>query len=418
VGAIADPFGLVGTLLEGQFRVDATVGEGGFGVVYRGRHLGLDQPVAIKALKGLDTGDPNVNATILEKFRDEARLLYTLSQASLNVVRSLHSSAMTTPVGTWTPFMVLEWLEGRSLADDLADRRQRGLKGRTVEEALAILEPAAAGIAAAHDRNVAHRDIKPANVFLVNDASRVKVLDFGVAKIMKDGEEAGTKGTFVSFTWFYAAPEQLDPRYGRSGLATDVYAFALLVTELLTDRLPVEARDPVAILKAATDPTLRPTPRTRGAQNVPDAIEIACRRALAVDPAARFSSIKELWSALAARSSSPSIVTTTGAMPVTKTKTPREGAKAVTTMPTRARPSSTPRTSNPIHTPAPIPVPQGLSPPIGTPPPGAHMTGPFPQQPPRVAPPSGGAGLIIVTVILFVLAAVFAATWIFTGRHP
>ena len=82
---------------------------------------------------------------------------------------------------------------------------------------------------------------------------------------MKEGEQAGTKGTFASFTWLYAAPEQLDPRLGQTGLQTDVYAFALVLTELLTDRPPVDARDVVSILKASSDPTVRPTPRSRGA---------------------------------------------------------------------------------------------------------------------------------------------------------
>lgn len=401
--AIPDLFGLVGTILEGQFRVESVVGEGGFGVVYRGRHLGLDQPVAIKVLKGLDTGDPQLNDTIMQKFREEARLLYTLSQASLNVVRSLHFSALTTQGGEFAPFMVLEWLDGRSLADDLDERRARGMKGRTVDEAFAILEPAARGLEAAHERNVVHRDVKPGNIFLVKDASRVKVLDFGVAKIMKEGEAAGTKGTFASFTWLYATPEQLDTRYGRTNLATDVYAFALVMTELLTDKPPIETRDPITIMKTATDPTLRPTPRTRGAQGIPDAIEVACRRALAVDPSARFPTMKEFWAALAlARSgSSPAIVTKTGAMPA-RAKTPREGVRAASTPPTALH------TPPPMMTPLRTPAPMQMSPPRGTPPPGS---GPYPQ-----APPSGGAGLIIVTVVVFVVLCLAAATCVLTGR--
>src|SRR5687768_8026063 len=107
---MSDPFGLTGTLLEGQYRIDAMVGEGGFGVVYRARHLSLDQPVAIKVLKGLDAADPRINALVLEKFREEARLLYTLSQSSLHIVRSLDFGAVTAPSGAWAPFMVLEWL--------------------------------------------------------------------------------------------------------------------------------------------------------------------------------------------------------------------------------------------------------------------------------------------------------------------
>jgi serine/threonine-protein kinase len=297
---IQDPFGLVGTTLEGQYRIDQVVGEGGFGVVYRGWHVALEQPIAVKALKVL-ADDRVVQDALFAKFKDEAKLLYTLSQASLHIVRSMDFGAVTSPTGLWAPYMVLEWLAGRSLADDLDERRKRGHRGRTLDEAFALLEPAAEGLAVAHHRRVAHRDIKPANFFLLDEheGPRVKVLDFGIAKIIRDGEGPGTRSPFASFTWLYAAPEQLDPRLGQSGLATDVYSFALLLTELLTDRLPTDGRDVVSLLKAAVDPTVRPTPRQRGAI-VSDAVEVVCRRALAVEPKARFATIGELWAALTA----------------------------------------------------------------------------------------------------------------------
>ncbi|MFO0735461.1 MAG: protein kinase [Labilithrix sp.] len=307
VGAgLQDAFGLAGTVLEGQYRVDRVVGEGGFGVVYRGQHLSLDQPVAIKVLKGLDGGDPKINALILEKFRAEARLLYTLSQTSLNIVRALHFSAITTPSGAWAPFMVLEWLEGQPLDDELA--RRGG--GRSVKDALPILTGVAEALSVAHRHQVAHRDIKPANVFLVHgpEGQRVKVLDFGIAKIMKEGEAAGTKGTFASFTWLYAAPEQLDPRLGQTGLPTDVYAFGLLVTELLTGRPPMDAPDVIGIMRAAMDTSRRPTPRTMGA-NVTDEIEAICRKALAVNPGDRYPSIVEMWTAFSAAAKTRSATT-------------------------------------------------------------------------------------------------------------
>ena len=316
---LEDPFGLVGTTLDGQYRADQVVGEGGFGVVYRGWHLSLEQPIAIKALKVMSAEDRTVQDALFAKFKDEAKLLYTLSQASLHIVRSMDFGAVTTPTGVWAPYMVLEWLQGCSLADDLASRRKKGMRGRSVEEALALLEPAAEGLSIAHDRRVAHRDIKPANFFLLEDPKgpHLKVLDFGIAKIIRDGEGPGTRSPFASFTWLYAAPEQLDPRLGQSGLATDVYSFALLLSELLTDQVPSEGRDVVSLLKAATDPTIRPTPRQRGAV-VPDALEVACRRALAVDPKVRFATIGELWAALAAARRSmlpPSIEVRASALP-------------------------------------------------------------------------------------------------------
>lgn len=437
---IQDPFELAGTLLEGQYRVDAIVGEGGFGVVYRGRHLSLDQPIAIKVLKGLDGGDSRINALVLEKFRTEARLLYTLSQSSLHIVRALDFGAATMPSGVWAPYMILEWLDGRSLSDDLGERRDRGMRGRSLAEALAILEPVANGLAVAHDQQVAHRDIKPANIFLGasgRHGPQVKVLDFGIAKIMKEGESAGTKGTFASFTWLYASPEQLDPRYGATGLATDVYAFALLLTELLTDRKPVDEHDVIAIMKAATDPSRRPTPRTRGA-NVPDVIETICQRALSVDPKNRYRSISELWAALAAARSGARGVTT---MPPPAAVAPQQPVFIVTppSFPTGSDPNPfgattppnvqgyrptppppAPLASPPIGPPPPFPRLQAMSPPLGTAPPGQYPTGYGP--PPGTAPPGyfprrlpfvradTTSPLVVLAIIVVVFAMLFAGS--------
>jgi eukaryotic-like serine/threonine-protein kinase len=428
--ALSDPFLLVGTVLQNEYRVDAVIGEGGFGVVYRGLHLGLEQPIAIKVLKGLEVEDRRMQETLFAKFKDEAKLLYTLSQESLTVVRSMDFGALTTPSGAWAPFMVLEWLEGRSLAQDLEARRAQRMRGRSVEEALAILEPAAQGLAVAHKRRVAHRDVKPANIFLVDAAHgpRVKVLDFGIAKMMKEGEQAGTKGTFASFTWLYAAPEQLDPRLGPTGLQTDVYGFALVLTELLTDRPPVDARDVVSILKASTDPTVRPTPRSRGAQNIPDHIEVTCRRALAVDPHARFQSVPEFWDALTGGAATgkrpstvavPSMVASSQVVISSGPVSPNAFASTAAALSATSPPRGTP--------------PPGTSPPFGTPPPGTYPPVHAPTAPPmqawtvtgpphmmqaqtgthrRPVPPRPAETSSIVTVgaVLFVIALLFASS--------
>ena len=442
---LEDPFGLAGTTLDGQYRADKVVGEGGYGVVYRGWHASLEQPIAIKALKVMSADDRTVQDALFAKFKDEAKLLYTLSQASLHIVRSMDFGAVTTATGAWAPYMVLEWLEGRSLADDLSQRRKQGMRGRSLEEALAILEPAAEGLGVAHHRRVAHRDIKPANFFLLDSSEgpHVKVLDFGIAKIIRDGEGPGTRSPFASFTWLYAAPEQLDPRIGQTGLATDVYSFALLLSELLTDRVPTEGRDVVSLLKAAIDPTVRPTPRQRGA-DVPDGIEVACRRALAVDPKLRYATIPELWAALSAarRPTIPPVVSSghTGANTTPSPDPQRPSGVMPSSLASTSGPAPlqrAPSSSYPHHPqqgPQHNPYPPGayppgspgatypsqgypqqqphytaaaMSPPPMSPPPGGRMM--YPQQ--RRFVPQGPSALpIVLAVIALVLSGMFAVT--------
>lgn len=422
---LEDPFALVGTVLDGQYRVDAVIGEGGFGVVYKGWHHSLAQPVAIKVLKVLAAiDDPRTQEVIYAKFRDEARLLYTLSQGSLHIVRSMDFGAATTASGMWAPFMVLEWLDGHSLEDDLAERRQSGLTGRTIEEALALLAPAAEGLSVAHHQRVAHRDIKPANFFLLRatDGPQLKVLDFGIAKMIRDEDVGGTRGTLASFTWLYAAPEQLDPRLGATGLATDVYAFALVLSEVLSDRAPGEGHDVLSLMKAATDPHVRPTPRQRGAR-VTDAVEQVCRRALDVDPKVRFATISEFWAAI---TQAAKTVQTTAEIPSKQVRTAGLPARPMTqAVPSAPLPSS----SNPAPrygTPAPHPSPLISGPQVPpynrhTPTPQSPHQQPFhppppPQMPTFVAPrrtmpsPGGSQAPIIIAVVAFVLALLFAGS--------
>lgn len=428
---IEDPFALVGTKLDGQYRIDAVVGEGGYGVVYRGWHESLEQPIAVKALKVVSAEDPRVQQVLHGKFKEEAKLLYTLSQASLHIVRSMDYGAVTTQTGLWAPYMVLEWLAGRSLGEDLAARRKQGLRGRTIDEALAILEPAAEGLGVAHQRRVAHRDIKPANIFLLaaQEGPRVKVLDFGIAKIVRDSEGPGTRSPFASFTWLYASPEQLDPRVGTTGLETDVYSFALVLSELLTDRPPVEGRDVITLLKATTDPTVRPTPRQRGAPNIPDAIEVACRRALAVDPKARYANIGEFWAALVAAKKSLS-ADASGRYSATPTTKPSEGQAAAQPPPPSALPPSNLPMSAPIGPPAGYPAPAPMtamqapnapygpalppyappvqmSPPQMLPPPGVVRYGqPSPQRP----MPQASSAPLVIAIVAIVLGLMFVGS--------
>ena len=309
--ASSDPFGFVGTVVDRQFRVDSVIGEGGFGVVYKGWHLSLDQPVALKALRMPEARDAGMQGALLAKFREEAKITYVLSQATLNIVRIIDFGATTAPSGAWVPFAVLEWLQGETLAEELRRRRGQGMRGRPLADAMRVMEPAARALGIAHQRRVVHRDVKPGNFFLMApaiDAQHVvlKVLDFGIAKVMREGAtHSGAASTgMVSFTPQYAAPEQIESRYGSTGPWTDVYSLALVMTEILSDRAPFEGDDLRAILTQVFDPHRRPTPRARGVA-VPDAVEAVLARALSVDPRARHADAGELWAALHAAATPP-----------------------------------------------------------------------------------------------------------------
>ena len=303
--APTDPFGLVGQVLDGQFRVDSYVGEGGFSLVYRGTHVGLSEPIAIKCLKLPGALGSALVESFVRRFRDESRIHYKLSQGNLHIVRSITSGTMIAPAtSALLPYTVLEWLEGRSLADDFVDRRTRGLRGRPLAEVVRMLDSAVDAVAYAHAQGVVHRDLNPGNLFLAQTGAgvRLKVLDFGVAKIMTDsaiamGPTQRTVGNVRMFAPAYGAPEQFDESVGAIGPWTDVYALALVVLEALTDRTAMEGEHLGEFAMKALDVVNRPTPRSVGLA-VGDEVEAVMARAVAISPVERPRDAGELWGML------------------------------------------------------------------------------------------------------------------------
>jgi serine/threonine protein kinase len=299
-----DPFGWVGATVDGKYRVDEVVGHGGFGIVYRAHHLGFEEKVALKCLKlpkELQGGDR-------DRFRDslvaEGRLLLQLSRATTGVVQALDVGAVVSPSKIWTPYLVLEWLEGTPLDRDLLQRRQRGEGGRTLGEALELLDGAARALGVAHGMGIAHRDIKPANMFLVELAGRrtIKVLDFGIAKVLAESDSVTrafeeTGGTVQAFTARYGAPEQFSRRFGATGPWTDVFALALVFVEVVLGAPALDGTDAAQLFVAASDKLIRPTLRARGF-DPGDAVEAVLATALSVDPRERYPNTAAFWDAL------------------------------------------------------------------------------------------------------------------------
>ncbi|MFO0757561.1 MAG: bifunctional serine/threonine-protein kinase/formylglycine-generating enzyme family protein [Byssovorax sp.] len=302
----ADPWKLCGTTIENKYRIASVVGDGGFGVVYRGVHKGFGELIAVKCLKVPKTLDEAQREGLLEQLRDEGKLLHRLSKLTSGIVQALDVGAFTAPDGSWVPYLVLEWLEGETLAEHMKARLARGEGPYPLKEAVALLEPAARALGVAHKQKVAHRDVKPPNLFVTrNDGVQtVKVLDFGIAKVLTDYPtftEAleATRAGPTAFTPRYGAPEQFNKQRGASGPWTDVFALALILVEMITGKKALDGDDPTQLYIAAADPSMRPTARGRGAE-VSDAVEQVLDKALSVEPKQRYADASELWDALSA----------------------------------------------------------------------------------------------------------------------
>ncbi|MFO0610899.1 MAG: serine/threonine-protein kinase [Polyangiales bacterium] len=327
-GPVTDSFALVGTLFAGRFAIETAVAEGGFGVVYRARQQGLGRAVAVKVLKLHAEVSLETRQQIADSFRREAQVVADLSHPA--IVQVLDFGVSETPSGVTAPWMAMEWLDGETLGAWIEARRARG--GVSPREALELLAPAFDALHEAHARGVAHRDLKPANLMCVRTARgavRVKVLDFGIARIMQPDEAAGsgetrTQSSFAPFSPTYAAPEQVSR--ARTGPWTDVHALGLILTELLTGFRPYAGTDLTEIAAATLSP-VRPTPARWRVDVGP--WEAALVRALALRPAERFPDAGAFHEALA---TTVDAATRAGAAAPEPPPTPP-------TTPARARPS-------------------------------------------------------------------------------
>ena len=301
-----DALALVGTTVAEKYVVESVVGEGGFAVVYRAIHLIWKRPVALKVFKALGEVPAKDRERLLEDFIREGALLAELSEKSASICQARDVGMLTTPRGMTVPYMVLEWLEGRSLEAVLSAEQQEQAIPRTLEQTVALIEPAAEALALAHKRGIAHRDVKPANLFLLGDprgeSCPVKLLDFGIAKVVQDAQKMGgaftkTSGQVTSFTPAYGAPEQFSRTHGATGPWTDVFALALILVECVTGVAPLEGDSFMQIAYASADKAVRPTPRTRGIA-VSDEVEAVFLGALAVAPSDRYRTAGQFWNAL------------------------------------------------------------------------------------------------------------------------
>ncbi len=225
-------------------------------------------------------------------------------------MQALDVGVAVSPKMIETPYLVLEWLDGTTLDKELKKRRGTRMP---LDEAAALLEPAARGLAFAHEQGISHRDVKPANLMLTDISGRLtmKVVDFGIAKAPSDeptqaSPHDGLGSGMQAFTPRYGAPEQFSRKFGPTGTWTDVYALALIYVELVTGAPALEGEDPVQLYVATSDAKSRPTLRNKGI-DVSDAVEAVIAKALEIDATKRYPTAGEFWDALQAVLERPKI---------------------------------------------------------------------------------------------------------------
>jgi tRNA A-37 threonylcarbamoyl transferase component Bud32 len=218
--------GMVGTLLDGRYRLDAEVGSGGMSTVYRAFDTILERPVAIKLMHADIASRPDQ----IERFRREARAVAQLSHPHIVTVIDAGED-------DGTPYIVFEYVEGETLKE-----RIRSAGRLPVPEAVAYAIEIGRALGAAHERAIVHRDVKPQNVLIDGEGS-AKVTDFGIARTLT--EEGLTADGRVLGTTDYVSPEQAlgRPVTGQS----DIYSLGIVLYEMLTGHVPFAGDNQVAV---------------------------------------------------------------------------------------------------------------------------------------------------------------------------
>ncbi len=260
-----------GSVIGDRYRIEARIGSGGMAEVYRGVDPVLNRTVAIKVLLPQFARD----ASFVERFRREAQAAARLNHP--NIV-----SVYDTGADGDTQYIVMEFIEGRTLAEALA----AGRRPSPVQSA-EIAQKICSALSAAHAQGVIHRDIKPGNVMVTREGT-VKVMDFGIARITS-GVETAPQTSAVLGTASYLSPEQAQG--GPLDARTDIYSLGTVLYEMLTGRPPFMGETPVAVAYKQVNET--PVPPSQINADVPPRLDAVVMRALSKNPANRYQTAKE-----------------------------------------------------------------------------------------------------------------------------
>jgi serine/threonine protein kinase len=316
---------MVGTVLEGMYRIVGLVGEGGMGAVYEAMHLRLQKRVAVKVM----ARELAANADALSRFHREAMVTSALGHP--HIVQVFDFS--TTPTGE--PFLVMEFLEGEDL-----EHRLRRVGRLSPPDTVHVVKQVASALAATHAKEIVHRDLKPANIYLLEVAGEtdfVKVLDFGISKVRAATTKL-TKASMIMGTPNYMSPEQALGRVDEIDERSDQWALACIAWECLAGQCPFVGENVPSILFQVVHES--PPALASQLAGLPADVEEVLRCALAKDKSQRFDSVAAFSSALesALARTSPAQVDGRG-LPVARTVSPPDAPGG--TPPTGAGQSTT-----------------------------------------------------------------------------
>jgi eukaryotic-like serine/threonine-protein kinase len=274
----------------GRYDITRVLGKGAMGVVYEARDPNLNRKVAIKTVR-VDSLSKDEAADYELRFRTEAHSAARLQHPNIVSVYDSDRDGST-------PFLVMEFVQGEDLKHYL-DIGQR----YTLEQSVRMMRDLLAALDYAHQHKIIHRDIKPANL-LIEANGRVKLTDFGVARIQDSGEATRTQGGMVG-TLKYMSPEQVEGR--TVGAESDLFSAGIVLYQLLTDRRPFDGDSYFSIVNQITNQN-PPSPSSIN-QMLPTALDAVVARALAKDKTQRFATAQDFSTALqaAARRGDPTI---------------------------------------------------------------------------------------------------------------
>ena len=278
----ADPY--VGTIIDNTFEIESILGTGSMGIVYKARHRALDCYVALKVLRQ----DFIQDRVVLARFQREAQAASSLSHP--NVIRIFDYGKTSLNA----PYIAMECLEGRELADLVLDKDNPLSQKRICSIALQTCQ----ALNAAHSASIIHRDLKPANIIIIpkDGYDFVKVLDFGIAKIIDVEGEGLTREGAICGTPAFMSPEQVVGR--KVTPASDLFSMGSIMYYMLTTKLPFQGNNMIDMAQSILTTVPTPPSRVRIDKWVDPHLEAICLKALEKEPQNRYASAFEMAKAL------------------------------------------------------------------------------------------------------------------------